>query len=134
MQLEHQFCSPELSKRLKELGVSQSSLFWWAENHDEEIVLLVYETDVGFILPSGGGFDPRLLNNCRMFSAFTVAELGSILWHKASPENILKAYGVVFNVSGTTVITAEGLSQCMENPELGAKMLIYLLENKLINL
>jgi hypothetical protein len=69
-------------------------------------------------------------------SAFTVAELGNVLWHKASPNEIFKAYGYVFNVPvpDTTVITPEGVTQCMETPGLGARMLIYLLENKLITL
>jgi hypothetical protein len=129
MKLEQQVPSLELSKQLKELGVKQDGYFAWQN--------IVGDEKGGLEQVSYFVADRPVYNAKRMeeiYSAFTVAELGNLLWSKASPDEILKAYGYVFNVSGTTVISPEGVTQCMENPALGAKMLIYLLENKLITL
>jgi hypothetical protein len=120
MKLEQQVCSRDLAKRLKELGVKQEGHFWWLDHKDEEPSL----SQEGHF--HGWNND----NKCR---AFTVAELGEVLWLKASPDQILEAYGQVFNVPETPTITPEGLAQCMENASIVAKMLIYLLENNLID-
>lgn len=64
MKLEDQVCSLELSKRLKELGVKQESIFWWpGENPDYHPVRALSKNE-----PSD-----------YWSSAFTVAELGEML-------------------------------------------------------
>lgn len=69
MELNKQVCSLELSKKLKELGEKQESLFYWtycpmANNSEEWTHAIVY------------GRNNALPQTC---SAFTVAELGSRL-------------------------------------------------------
>lgn len=125
MTLEQQVCSLELAKRLKELGVKQESLLWWVKNtrNDDR-----YE-----VRRNALALDSLTLQG-PTYAAFTVAELGEMLWKQASPEDILKAYGEVWNVRDTRYITPEGLVRCMEDPTIGATMLIYLIENKLITL
>jgi hypothetical protein len=120
--LEDQVCSLELSKRLKELGVRQGSLFFW----------------------TSGGVASRLealpileIN----YSAFTVAELGQML-----PEDYIscKTEGAKFPAIEYKKywLCYYDLDGCgsdimqMEESEANAraKMLIYLLENKLMEL
>lgn len=128
MTIEQQVCSLELAKRLKELGVKQESLWWWASrmDGDEEASLLCddrswmlyYKDEFGWV---------RL-------SAFTVAELGEMLsdgmdmtWKSSTGEWNCR-YTLVShedNAVGTTATT---------EADARAKMLIYLLENKLIAL
>ncbi len=63
MKLEEQVCNLELSKRLKELGVKQESLFWWCIEPE------AFKNRDWYIGDT----------NDRKFSAFTVAELGDLL-------------------------------------------------------
>ena len=44
MQLEQQVCNLELSKRLKELGAKQDSLWWWVIDYSGEHSLRDYKT------------------------------------------------------------------------------------------
>lgn len=114
MKLEQQVTSLEISKKLEELGVKQESLHYWmyVEAHDD------YELD-------NGNFEMQ-------YSAFTVAELGEIINEKLKPEEThrwytykgVKWFGYWF--SHGTVIDAD-----IEADARG-KILIYLLENKLI--
>lgn len=136
MKLEQQVCSLDLAKRLKELGVKQSSYFWWRvpnEKHREENagVLLIDKTGV---INDSNWFD--------YFSAFTVAELGEMLKTykgKQGGEFIssnfdndedfvwicqIQYWGNERRIGHTESATTEA--------DARAKMLIYLLENKLI--
>jgi hypothetical protein len=121
MKLEDQVVSLDLAKRLKELGVEQKSLFWWVNGHGK-IELHDRRTDDGSV------------------SAFTVAELGEILPPFVKTER--DGY-----VNFRQRKTDNGLYLCSGYPgeelviEFGdgtneadarAKMLIYLIENKLI--
>lgn len=115
MTLEQQVTSLDLSKRLKEMGVKQDSLFAWNWNGSEGT-----ECD---LITSDGQTSPYL------FSAFTVSELGEML-----PD----AFGTAFIngrwifVSGENHYLYDILSDTEANAR--AKMLICLIENKLINL
>lgn len=131
MKLENQVVSLELAKKLKELGVKQESLYYW-----NYIVSSSYEGNddhatrrEGWKLEMAHWEDEK----AQWCSAFTVAELGEIL-SKVSGEVFRTAYGEVFNVRGTAVVTPHGVQQLLTNPNLCAKMLIYLLENSLITL
>ena len=64
-------------------------------------------------------------------SAFTVAELGRLIG-RAESSAILAAYGEVMNVPGANAITPLDLYYCMAEAQIAEKMVIYLLENKLI--
>jgi len=63
MKLKDQVTSLELSKKLKELGAEQKSLWYW-DNHEG--------LDQGFILTQEAETE-------EFYSAFTVAELGEML-------------------------------------------------------
>ena len=117
MKLEKQVVNLELSKKLKELGVKQESYFAYVNTKQKgEIHLLTtlshYVGEENFI------------------SAYTVAELGVML-DKAGADNFIKAYGEVFNFKRTQMVGLLGVIDLMRTPDMGAKMLIYLIENKL---
>lgn len=126
MQIEKQVVSLELAKRLKELGVKQESYFNW-------------------LVASDGA---RLMKNpvlstykyFEQFSAFTVAELGEML----PPEiivvqnhlslDIKKIYSDGYWSIGYVLPFKDSVVfRCEREADARAKMLIYLLENNLIN-
>lgn len=118
MDLEKQVCSLELSQKLKELGVKQESLFWW-------VISLTTNYHISY---TGG--DTNLLPTKRndFFSAFTVAELGEIL--KKANCQITSHYvggkGWLCDMSNWPLYVEK------TEADARAKMLIYLLENKII--
>lgn len=137
MKLENQCCSLELAKKLKELGVKQESLFvWdWSEKGNEQANLIYWEPEKGNSHKVVGGF---------LYSAFTVAELGEMF---PKVENLVTMFfengrcqiafqGNVENDEGiATRWGAAGQSiEADTEADARAKMLIYLLENKLITL
>ncbi len=65
MKLEQQVSNLELSKRLKELGVKQESHFWWVRTAPNGEFYLRYKLPTEFM-------------QLTEYSAFTVAELGSL--------------------------------------------------------
>jgi len=125
MTLEQQVVSLDLAKRLKELGVKQESLFWWRSP------LAHY----GY--PDWSLSDGELGHGSESYSAFTVAELGEML-----PEGYLS--GRIFldgeqeNVmcarfsSPEFEVWNDSMQFANTEADARAKMLIYLLENKLI--
>jgi hypothetical protein len=124
MKLEQQVCSLDLAKRLKELGVKQSSfLYWFKYTEDRDCFL-----NVG--LPTGaynGSVHDHHAENWRdgeIWSAFTVAELGEML----SPTMV---EGKRFWFSDTREARSNATFMINE-ANSRAEMLIYLLENKLI--
>jgi len=138
MKLEKQVASLELSKKLEELGVEQNSLFGWSL-YDEKNNLWGVE---------------EFRNIGDEYSAFTVAELGEMLpvtiqmnrrrgvdthWLENTKTTHKYRCGYIYeDSSGTTgwgrvsdfESHAVGISKTEANAR--AKMLIYLLENKLI--
>lgn len=121
MKLEDQVCSLELSKKLKYLGVKQESLWYWK----------------GGFLRSDESIGEQYKDRDDCYSAFTVAELGEML-----PKTIEKDFGLHFleiqrdyenkwrfQYGINTHFTS------LENDteaNARAKMLVYLLENKLL--
>jgi len=80
MKLEQQVTSLELSKKLKELGVKQDSLFYWVDKFPlvtiEPIIVDVKKFD-NYYEGKTEDFARALKNN--IYSAFTVAELGNLM-------------------------------------------------------
>lgn len=128
MKLEDQVCSLELAKKLKELGVKQDSLFWWAGE------LLVFKTQTGFYNQVGAGMNLHPLID-KTISAYTVAELGEMLPPKIEDSFIQTSRcsdKSGFNcVAGYINNEAVSFNRKTE-ADARAKMLIYLLENKLL--
>lgn len=136
--LEKQVCSLESAKRLKELGVKQESLFYWRE-----------------MIGIDSGFKTRILFRDYIvnkygdmeidYSAFTCAEPLTLL-----PETIrYKEYTYALyimpqEINGTLIFfvfyynsVVDKRIETISNEifvEAVSKMLIYLLENKLITL
>lgn len=125
MILENQVVSLELAKKLKELGVVQQACFFWVVNPWGDAQL----AESGFYqLPYKWWHKTN-------WAAFTVAELANLIFKSVPSGNyVLEAYGHVFNVPSTQIITELGLMECMRNPDISAKMLIHLIENNLIQL
>lgn len=111
MKFENQVISLEIAKRLKELGVKQESLF-------------------GYFSVSWGGHELKYIDTIPedysysvMYYAFTVAELGEML-----PAMCIEGEKRVSDKWNIDYIYSE------TEANVRGKMLIYLLENNLINL
>jgi len=130
MNLEDQVCSLELAKKLKELGVKQKSFFYY------ELISLTNEYHVSWDFSDGKG----------EYSSFTVAELLELL-----PFEIFNNfnYGLVikksyndfeviydtYTIDGDDNRNFQLKYEFDKNPANAcAKMLIYLIENNLINI
>lgn len=108
MTLEQQVCSLELSKRLRELGVRQESLFWWYELYGEDRWTLA----------------PLSKSGNHTLAAYTVAELVEPMkdWMNGNDEN-------------NDTPPDCPLPNCMTelyDPNFLARLLIYLIENGLL--
>lgn len=137
MTLENQVCSLELAKKLFDLEVAQESLFCWEEyeygTHEEWKIIPTSEA-----------------TPANYFSAFTVAELGEMLpkgyvsgisfYEDESKHAICHWYQV--DTSGALIPELEEnvnikaptgeFFKANTEADARAKMLVYLLENKLI--
>ena len=141
MKLENQVVNLELSKKLKELGVKQESLFYWCER-----TVTGSKTYKEFFLQEKIYVEPYP----NIISAFTVAELGEMLPNtirKNEKDYFLNCYfsplssdgGTDFEVSYESgddktlaYISNEPNDMIESEANARAKMLIYLLENKLL--
>ena len=128
-----QLTNLELSKRLKELGIKQESLWYWFKNPHRP-----RKAPDDWILEQTGS------KNIEHYSAFTVAELGEILpsiieINKISHTLYFAKFGKSFEVHYRNE-DCRNFKECVcekyiyTNTEANAraKMLIYLLEKKLI--
>jgi hypothetical protein len=88
MKLENQVCSLELSKKLKELGVKQESLFYWCgkELYGKTMLNFYIETNDYLFGCGATSGEPDIVperimkeDNEEIISAFSVAELGEML-------------------------------------------------------
>jgi hypothetical protein len=126
MELEQQVVSLELSRKLKELGVKQQSLFWWMGQK------------------YGPSFPAYNCENVRgvICAAYTVAELGGMLpaLFKVEDKNTWaqwfawtngEYFYIGYDDKEGTYIPSQAIAAETE-ADARAKMLIYLLENKLI--
>ena len=119
MELEKQVCNLELSKKLKELGVKQESLFYYLQYADQK-PLIVGHNDAS----------PGWSN----YSAFTVAELGEMLPEKACIRTVklVEEWCCDYHPKNSKFNFPEHREVSNIEADARAKMLVYLLENKLI--
>lgn len=138
MELTKQVTSLELSKRLKELGVKQESLFYWINTGE-----LPYEdymvTDTDNAHDTHGGTESWVDDEATI-SAFTVAELGEMLPNRLEGNHPLwyltvhcndNYYAVTYETFNG-VISEQFDARDKNEANARAKMLIYLLENELL--
>jgi len=145
MKLEDQCVSLELAKKLKERGIEKESLFYYVNIDGEGKYYLYYEE----ALPEEIEYEGETI------SAFTVAELFEMLpaiidtkqnepfncfWFMLNKRRVLKIQYVV-NYHCDTTIFNERPADLIENniygerlPDVLANMLIYLIENKFMEL
>lgn len=131
MKLEEQVCSLELSKKLKELGVKQESLFWWVYvNHGD-----YWELDAGH-----HDYHHFPLNDTTDCAAFTVAELGESMNIELTDANESESFTLkISNAIDFWCVTFgnddHDITPQFERPKLAdalGEMLAYLIEDKLI--
>lgn len=131
MPLEKQVASLELSKRLKELGYPQEGLFWWRQYEVEGrkfSTLLQQER-----LPLNWQKDE---DNLTVYAP-TVAELGEMLPtdnYEIYLGKESRQYHIGFHKGLAVTASNNSYSIADTEADARAKMLIYLLENKLITL
>ena len=155
MKLENQVVSLELAQKLKELGVKQESLFYWVAG-DKEREKCPECKKAGGIIPEcyycGGTGKGAYKQNYYLYSAkecfndgrykdyssFTIAELGEMLHeYITSIEPSNKGWQIIRRRVEFCTLSENNEDDCMEaytEADARAKMLIYLLENKLITL
>lgn len=121
MEIENQVVSLELAKKLKELGVKQDSLFYWERENEfalekDDEWCLSYKSEMIYCEPED-----------RCISAFTVAELFELLPVETNLEKQIKNqwFSKYYQI-GSDSIGGDTPANCLAN------MLIYLLENNLI--
>lgn len=131
MRIEDQVVSLELAKKMKELGFRQESLFYWNRLNgirDDSII------DVSLNKIRGDYGDV-------IASAYTVAELGTMLPHFFTGEDGKNAILKIYKGSKTWGIYYSGLEDhiikvemvvALTEADARAKTLIYLKENNLI--
>ena len=124
MKLENQVVSLELAKKLKELGVKQESLFYW--------VLLENEFGKDWIIIQGDDSIEAVYKNNK-YSAFTVAELGEILPELCLSGNTGEGFNC-WKFRNIHDLAFYNPAQSKTEADARAKMIIYLIENKLIKL
>lgn len=129
MNIEQQVISLDIAKKLKSLGVKQESYFLWISrmNGDEEVSYVSDEKDWKEFCDGQYGWVK--------LSAFTVAESGEMLpGHLQSDKyiNSKNGWGIYWSdmsVRGNKDHTEKGDKEA----DIRGEMLIYLLENNLIN-
>jgi hypothetical protein len=121
MRIENQVISLEIANKLKKLGVKQESLFYWVTTFTQP-----------YHISYTGGFDSELLPDHNDYaSAFTVAELGEMLPEYFETHRVDEMYFVDYIKKGKMLLRMNGAIEDTEANARG-KMLIYLLENKLL--
>ncbi len=126
MEIKQSVVNLELSKKIEKLGVKQDSLWWWFVDGCEAHSTL----PLSFYL----AMERINENDYKYYSAFTVAELGEML-----PESCWSKSGET--ISALEISKTDGKWWISYNDEFiqadteanaRAKMLIHLIENKLM--
>lgn len=145
MNLADQVVSLELSNKLKELGVKQESLFFWLKCINDKFEFGMIESNNIVIgnytcwSQSGCSACSNEIEIKEKYSAFTVAELGEML-----PETVISNMSLHFydeyKLNKRWIIKYQSYKNenlnlmfiYEKNADARAKMLIYLIENKII--
>ncbi len=139
MELLKQITSFVISKRLKELGVDQRSQFkWWKGAGEARLMPSDWSQ---FNMEPKPMYDTADVKEC--FSSFTVAELGEMLPARVKKEGewyMLECMKhakwevkyVTYRNGIGFVLNGHGVIQHGEEAEARGRMLVYLLENNLI--
>ena len=132
MKLEQQVCSLELAKKLKTLGVKQES-FWYWDFYDTDKIINHCDW-LNWTAESQRDSTWREMALAKTASAFTVAELGEMLPEEeyVSVRQCETWYGLKSGEPNSQEFFKE-LAQADTEADARAKMLIYLLENNLID-
>lgn len=132
MNLEKQVSNKKLSQRLRELGVKKESLFVWFKPQGGKWEIGLFDGTFfhGEKEKDTGHYGYRFGLSKNNYAAFTVAELVENIM-LAGDENV-KA--ITYKTGEQFGMTGDGVEflRNMYNPDNLAKMLIYLLENKLL--
>ncbi len=145
MKLEQQVCSLELAQKLKDLGVKQDGFFSWVSKWKLGEDMKTYDSGKRLVMEDVFTNDN---DNRKIASAFTVAELGEMLprlvTNKDGYHNLEMDKLGVYLPSRPKPVYSVGYHTTFKSPlhriedvsesDARAKMLIYLLENKLITL
>jgi hypothetical protein len=152
MKLEDQVCSLELAKKLKELGVKQESLFWYTCFNDGTTDIH-FQYDRKYVPPAHysaftvaelGALLPKSIfiktedEEKKIFSNFRLVTGRNIIVEEEKPVEVW----TINYICDTTNQFRNWLFDAMLTKNIydvneantRAKMLIYLIENKLINL
>jgi hypothetical protein len=121
MKIEDQVCSLELAARLKGLGVRQESYFIWQSTQGVGVGVVDWR-----VIPA---FQDGISESYEDISAFTVGELGEMIGDYAYTRKIDKIW-VSFLHRKHFDDKYAGPAEITE-ADARAKMLIYLIENKL---
>jgi len=161
MKIENQVCSLELAQKLKSLNVKQESLFYWHEdfevdnlercrcgsNHGGNGVDPNFDsTGINIIEKGWKLITHKIISPRQAISAFTCSELGEMLpdgfkmeghknhhWLHCKKDTVYEgknSYLVYYEeYNNPDIISFSADTEC----DARAKMLVYLLENNLIN-
>lgn len=125
MQKENQVTNLEQSKKLKQLGVKRESLFFW--------IWMKGESSLNFgECPSIAFESPQEELDIRYYPAYTVAELGEMLPPDTETRKYFSYDQDSPNLFECKAEIAKGFVMSDTEVDARAKMLIHLLEHKLI--
>lgn len=126
MKLEQQVVRPELAQKLKELRVKQESFFIWKQCINKQLAC--------YQIPTVSTHKNVDNDDEIIASAFTVAELGEMLPASVSFTKEISSGKDNYVCIHWTPEVKEFAVYADTEADARAKMLVYLLENKLITL
>lgn len=134
MNLEDQVCSLDSAKRLKELGVKQESLWWWCLPPMNIKTELLFRGIYHMYSPAEGtSFKKSTFgDDTNWYSAFTIAELGEMLPKVYITWRDTLVGDEWWLCDDRTKGSTDTYQYAKTEADVRAKMLVYLLENKLI--
>lgn len=136
MKIENQVCSLKLARRLKELGVKQESVWIWGIGGDK------CERKWTLLLDDDESWSAK-----EIVCAFSVAELGKMLPDRIDNVNSFKIdfccnpatktekkEWIVCYLPISAMVSSLAFIKAKTEANARAKMLVYLIENKLVEL